>query len=74
MKSKSAGEKEVFHKNNRKRAAKFSLPLWNSELLAPIIARANDKASYTNAHVSPGKKAQFQGRGGCPIPYVAQFC
>ena len=43
-----AGEKEVVLQKKQKRASKFSLSSWSSELLAPISARANNKTSCTN--------------------------
>ena len=50
-----AGEKEVVLQKKQKRAAKFNLSSWSSELLAPISPRANNKTSCTNEFSQLGK-------------------
>lgn len=46
IKIKSAKENEVLSKKQQKWAAKFILPLWNSELLELISRRADQKSSF----------------------------
>ena len=62
IRTTSAGEK-VFLQKPQKRAAKFSLLPWNSELLAAIGARANNKNSFTKVPISPGEKIQLSEAG-----------
>ena len=59
----SAGEREVLLQKQQKRAAKFSLSPWYSELLALISARANNNTSCTKAFISPGEKSSILRAG-----------
>ena len=59
IKIKSAKENEVLSKKQQKWAAKFILPLWNSELLELISRRADQKSSFIKTPISPWEKVKF---------------
>ena len=51
------------YKSNRKKLQNLACPPWNSELLAPISARAKKKTCNSKSHTSPGKIVEFSELG-----------